>query len=381
MQSRGEADPSGRRFARRSDCPDPLEVLSSAVDFEVFRPTLLKHVGGQERSGDGCRSHDLLVLFKTLILQVLHDLSLEDTIFLVRDRLSWWRFCGLGPEDEAPSVDALWGFRDALLRACALEGLIAELDRMLTEAGYLAMTGNVVDMRLLPVPRRETAEGGSAVARCGGAVGVGGKVFLERNGDSKSLLDVAVKVRRDEYSVHGIQLSGGSEEVGSKPLAELLGERRVSGMHINLESMALVSNIHRASVLIRNHFERRVLSEADLYWSAFVALWCLWIYGDLETRRLAIEMGVPKSTLSTILKLLEGRGLVLRRRNERERRLVIIKLTGRGRDLISDLFPKFNAEETRISASLSTDQIHSATTAIRMILSTISDLDSRGEED
>ncbi|MEJ2654178.1 MAG: transposase, partial [Acidihalobacter sp.] len=95
------------------------------------------------------------MLFKTLILQVLHDLSLEDTVFLVRDRLSWWRFCGLGPEDEAPNVDALWGFRDALIRACALEGLIAELDRMLTEAGYLAMTGNLADMRLLPVPGRE----------------------------------------------------------------------------------------------------------------------------------------------------------------------------------------------------------------------------------
>ena len=74
-----------------------------------------------------------------------------------------------------------------------------------------------------------------------------------------------------------------------KPLAELLGEQRVAGLHIDLRSMALVSNIHRASGVIREHFERSVLEDSDLHWSAFVTLWCLWIYGDLETRRLAAE--------------------------------------------------------------------------------------------
>src|SRR5690349_5031419 len=85
-----------------------------------------------------------------------------------------------------------------------------------------------------------------------------------------------------------------------KPLAEVLGERRVAGLRVNLDSMALVSNIHRASAMIRDHFERCVLTEADLHWSAFVTLWCLWIYGELETRKLAVEAGVAKSTLSEI---------------------------------------------------------------------------------
>jgi DNA-binding MarR family transcriptional regulator len=166
-----------------------------------------------------------------------------------------------------------------------------------------------------------------------------------------------------------------------KPLAELLGERRVAGLGINLHSMALVSNIHRASGFIRQHFERCVLKEPDLHWSAFVVLWCLWIFGELETRRLAVEAGVAKSTLSSILNMLEERKLVRRRTNELERRLVIVNLTAAGTELISKLFPKFNAEETRIVAKLTSKQMDSATDAIRLILATIGEMDgSVGEE-
>lgn len=164
-----------------------------------------------------------------------------------------------------------------------------------------------------------------------------------------------------------------------KSLAELLGEQRVAGLHIDLRSMALVSNIHRASGIIREHFERSVLEDAEIHWSAFVTLWCLWIYGDLETRRLAVEAGIAKSTLSSILNMLEGRKLVRRRTNELERRLVIVNLTASGAELISSLFPKFNAEETRIVARLTAKQMKAATDAIRIILATIADLDGPAE--
>ena len=44
---------------------------------------------------------------------------------------------------------------------------------------------------------------------------------------------------------------GAGRSRSGKPLAELLGEQRVAGLHIDLRSMALVSNIHRASGIIR----------------------------------------------------------------------------------------------------------------------------------
>jgi DNA-binding MarR family transcriptional regulator len=79
--------------------------------------------------------------------------------------------------------------------------------------------------------------------------------------------------------------------------------------------------------------------------------------------------------------MLEERKLVRRRTNELERRLVIVNLTAAGTELISKLFPKFNAEETRIVAKLTSKQMDSATDAIRLILATIGEMDgSVGEE-
>lgn len=192
--------------------------------------------------------------------------------------------------------------------------------------------------------------------------------------DRQRTATTAPRPRQNAGGVHG------SRKKTRKPLAELLGEQRVAGLRINLDSMALVSNIHRASGFIRQHFERTVLEEAGLHWSAFVTLWCLWIYGELETRRLAAETGVAKSTLSSILNMLEARKLVRRRANELERRLVIVNLTAAGAELISALFPKFNAEETRISSRLSLKQMKATTDAIRVILATIAELDALDEE-
>ncbi|MBK1696668.1 transposase [Rhodovibrio salinarum] len=34
-----------------------------------------------------------MLKFRMLVLQALHGLSLDQTAYLVRDRLSWMRFC------------------------------------------------------------------------------------------------------------------------------------------------------------------------------------------------------------------------------------------------------------------------------------------------
>lgn len=172
----------------------------------------------------------------------------------------------------------------------------------------------------------------------------------------------------------GVKARGGVSAL-LKRQAELLAEQRVAGLQINLNSMALVSNIHRASAALRDHFERALLTPVDLHWSAFVTLWCLWIYGEMETRHLAAEAGVAKSTLSGILNGLEARKLVRRRTNAQERRLIIVNLTPAGGALLGSLFPRFNAEETRVVSRLETKEMRQATEALRAILATIDEID------
>ena len=56
-------------------------------------------------------------MFKVLILQASHSLSDERTEFLIKDRLSFMRFLGLGISDTVPDANTIWTFREALTRA------------------------------------------------------------------------------------------------------------------------------------------------------------------------------------------------------------------------------------------------------------------------
>lgn len=153
---------------------DPLEKLNATVDFEMFRPVLAKALGRRLASKGGRPGFDAVLKFRMLVLQALHGLSLTQTEYLVRDRLSWMRFCGLGPGDEVSDANTLWDFREALIAAKALDGLFERLDRAINAAGYLPMGGQIVDATLVAAPRqRNTQEerppsGGASSPKGGG---------------------------------------------------------------------------------------------------------------------------------------------------------------------------------------------------------------------
>ena len=48
--------------------------------------------------------HDVLVMFKTILLGVIYSLSDENLEFLLHDRLTFRRFAGLGMADEPPTA-------------------------------------------------------------------------------------------------------------------------------------------------------------------------------------------------------------------------------------------------------------------------------------
>lgn len=146
---------------------DPLEKLGATVDFELFRPVLRKALGGSHPAKGGRPGFDPVLKFKMLVLQALHGLSLQQTDYLVRDRLSWMRFCGLGPGDVVPDANTLWDFREALIAAKALEKLFDRLDRAIQEAGYLPMGGQIIDATLVAAPRQRNTDGEKSAIKAG----------------------------------------------------------------------------------------------------------------------------------------------------------------------------------------------------------------------
>jgi IS5 family transposase len=93
-------------------------------------------------------------MFKVLILQTQNNLSDERTELYLRDRLTWMRFLGLGLGDPVPDANTIWTFREALTKAGAIEHLFTLFDQALRAAGYLAMSGQLVDASVVAAPKQ-----------------------------------------------------------------------------------------------------------------------------------------------------------------------------------------------------------------------------------
>lgn len=76
---------------------------------------------------------------------------------------------------------------------------------------------------------------------------------------------------------------------------------RLGHLPLDFRAMGVVSNLFRASTAIRRHMESTILAADKLSWTSFVALWVLWVWGEMESRDLAAAVGIsrPTSTVSS----------------------------------------------------------------------------------
>ncbi|KXV67068.1 transposase [Gluconobacter oxydans] len=155
------------RLARLSGLGDQLEAFSRTVDFEVFRPDLEQALAYSDGSKGGRPPFDPVLMFKILVIQTLNNLSDERTEYLINDRLSFMRFLGLGLSDRVPDAKTLWLFRERLTQAGAIEGLFNRFDTTLRSAGYLPMSGQILDATLVAAPKQRNTNAEKADLRAG----------------------------------------------------------------------------------------------------------------------------------------------------------------------------------------------------------------------
>lgn len=86
---------------------------------------------------------------------------------MVRDRLSWMRFCGLGIADTVPDANTLWDFREALIAADTFDALFDELDRAINQAGLIPRAGQIVDASLIAAPKQRNSDGEKEAIKVG----------------------------------------------------------------------------------------------------------------------------------------------------------------------------------------------------------------------
>jgi len=155
------------RYAALSAAGDPLERLAAVVDFEVFRGLLIVALRRSARGKGGRPPFDPVMMFKILVLQALYSLSDEATEFQIKDRLSFQRFLGLGLDGRVPDATTVWLFREQLVKAKAIDKLFVRFDAALTDRGYLAMGGQIVDATVVPAPKQRNTEDEKAAIKEG----------------------------------------------------------------------------------------------------------------------------------------------------------------------------------------------------------------------
>lgn len=157
------------RYASLDAKKDPLLEINAVVPWEDFRP-LLEQVWRKpdeaRKSRAGRKPLDAVLMFKTLVLSALYNLSDDQIEYQVRDRLSFMRFLGLGLGDRVPDAKTVWLYRDALAQAGQVEGLFRQFDGHLARQGYIARGGQILDASIVPVPRNHnTREENTAIKK------------------------------------------------------------------------------------------------------------------------------------------------------------------------------------------------------------------------
>ena len=161
------------RTKKLTQMGDPLIALNAHVDWEAFRADLNRvHLGvgllGGERKGNaGTKPIDVVLKFKILVLQQLHNLSDDRIEYQIRDRLSFMRFLGLQLEDRGPDAKTVWLFREQIKAEGLMEPLFARFHEQLAAQGYAAKAGQMIDATFVEIPRQRNNRDENAEIKAG----------------------------------------------------------------------------------------------------------------------------------------------------------------------------------------------------------------------
>src|SRR5256884_8536754 len=149
-----------RRLEAISANGDALETIKKMVRWEDFRADIeaVTETKPEERkSNAGRKPYDTILKFKIVVLP-LHNLSDEQSEYLIRDRISFMRFLDLELEDPVPDATTIWLFREALARAGLIDQLFERFGQHLEAEGYIARGGQIIDATIVSVPKQRNTK-------------------------------------------------------------------------------------------------------------------------------------------------------------------------------------------------------------------------------
>jgi transposase, IS5 family len=155
------------RYEKLNQKHDLLVRLNQVIPWEAFRPQLSQIHEKVRKSQAGRKPTDVVLLFKMLVLQQLHNISDENLEYQVNDRLSFMQFLGLDLTSDVPDATTVWLFRKQLREAGLVEALFEQFEGYLIAQGYAAKGGQIVDATLIPVGIQHNSKDEQAQIKAG----------------------------------------------------------------------------------------------------------------------------------------------------------------------------------------------------------------------
>jgi len=139
---------------------NPLEKISTVIDFEFFRTTLEEGILNKDKKNNaGAKPYDVVMMFKILILQRYYGLGDAQLEYQIIDRISFKKFLGLENGDKVPDEKTVWAFREALTTKGLVEKLFDQFRTYLVNKGLIMNEGKMIDASFTVAPRqRNTRE-------------------------------------------------------------------------------------------------------------------------------------------------------------------------------------------------------------------------------
>jgi len=153
---------------RLSQIGNPLEAISKAVDFEMFRETLeSKLLNKNKKNNAGAKPYDFVMMFKILILQRYYGLGDKQIEYQIIDRVSFKNFLGLESGDKVPDEKTVWAFREEIINNGLVEVLFKQFREYLETIGLIFNEGRLIDASFTVAPRQRNTREENAKIKSG----------------------------------------------------------------------------------------------------------------------------------------------------------------------------------------------------------------------
>ena len=146
------------RLEKLTKLGDTLEQLNAIVNWHIFTPVLNQAIPRIDNPKGGRPPLDNLLMFKTLVIKRLYNLSFDQTEYQINDRISFMRFLGFDIGDSIPDAKTIWLYEDLLSKSEAGKEIFDLFFETIAAKGYVTRAGSIVDASFIEAPKRKNTK-------------------------------------------------------------------------------------------------------------------------------------------------------------------------------------------------------------------------------